>query len=83
MTFLVSLLGTDMLGFFLMLEQKGAVSFSLYDIARALTIPGWGVVIILLLMSIYIIAIGIERYMTYNAAKQQSRQFAPKVAQAL
>ena len=83
MTFLVSLLGTDMLGFFMLLEQKAAISFSLYDIARSLTIPGWTVVIILLLMSIYIIAIGIERYMTYNAAKQQSRQFAPKVAQAL
>ncbi|MGI8495372.1 MAG: MotA/TolQ/ExbB proton channel family protein [Pyrinomonadaceae bacterium] len=83
MTFLVSLLGTDMLGFFMLLEQKGAVSFSLYDIARSLTIPGWAVVTILLLMSIYIIAIGIERYMTYNGAKQQSRQFAPKVAQAL
>jgi len=83
MTLLASLLGTDVLGFFLLFEQKGAVSFGLYDIAKALTIPGWGVVIVLLLMSIYIIAIGIERYMTYNSAKQQSRQFAPKVAQAL
>lgn len=79
MTFLVSLLG-----FFLLFSSEGgAVSFGLYDIAKSLTIPGWGVVIILLLMSIYIIAIGIERYMTYNAAKTQSRQFAPKVAQAL
>lgn len=79
MTLLVSLLG-----FLLMFEEKkGAVSFGLYDIAKSLTIPGWGVVIVLLLMSIYIIAIGIERYMTYNAAKAQSRQFAPKVAQAL
>ena len=76
---------TSFFGFFLMLfaESKGAVSFGLYDIAKSLTVPGWGVVIVLLLMSIYIIAIGIERYMTYNAAKQQSRQFAPKVAQAL
>ena len=75
---------TSLLGFFLMFaENKPAVSFGLYDIAKSLTIPGWGVVIVLLLMSIYIIAIGIERYMTYNAAKQQSRQFAPKVAQAL
>jgi biopolymer transport protein ExbB/biopolymer transport protein TolQ len=85
MTLLASLLGTDVLGFFLMLSsgEGGAISFGLYDIARSLTIPGWAVVIILLLMSVYIIAIGIERYMTYNAAKQQSRQFAPKVAQAL
>ena len=69
---------------FLMFAEGGAkISFGLYDIAKSLTIPGWAVIIILLLMSIYIIAIGIERYMTYNAAKQQSRQFAPKVAQAL
>lgn len=79
MTLLASLLG-----FFLMFSSdKPAVSFGLYDIAKSLTIPGWGVVTVLLLMSIYIIAIGIERYMTYNAARQQSRQFAPKVAQAL
>ena len=75
---------TSLIGFFLMLSSgNSAVSFGLYDIAKSLTIPGWGVVVVLLLMSIYIIAIGIERYMTYNAAKQQSRQFAPKVAQAL
>lgn len=84
MTLLASLMGTKVLGFFLMFAAGDkAVSFGLYDIAKSLTIPGWGVVIVLLLMSIYIIAIGIERYMTYNAAKQQSRQFAPKVAQAL
>lgn len=83
MTLLASLLGTKVLGFFLMFANESGVSFGLYDIAKSLTIPGWGVVIVLLLMSIYIIAIGIERYMTYNAAKQQSRQFAPKVAQAL
>jgi|GEM_PF-65130 len=41
------------------------------------------VVIILSLMSIYSIAIMIERYLTYRAAKQQSREFAPRVAQAL
>jgi hypothetical protein len=29
------------------------------------------------------IAVGIERWLTYNKAKQQSRQYAPKVAQAL
>ena len=75
---------TSLLGFFFMFSSgESAVSFGLWDIARALTIPGWAVVIILLLMSVYIIAIGIERYMTYNSAKQQSRQFAPKVAQAL
>lgn len=62
---------------------EGGISFGLYDIAKSLTIPGWGVVIILLIQSVYMIAVGIERWLTYNKAKQQSRQYAPKVAQAL
>src|SRR5689334_25260124 len=41
------------------------------------------VVIILLIMSVYSIAIMVERYLTYTAEKKQSRQFAPRVAQAL
>ena len=78
MTVLTSLLGTKVLGIF-----AGGLDLSLYGIAKALTIPGWVVIITLLLMTIYIIAIGIERYMTYNKAKAESRQYAPKVAQAL
>jgi biopolymer transport protein ExbB/TolQ len=60
-----------------------SVSFGLYDIAKSLTYPGWGVITVLLIQSIYMIAVGIERWLTYNKAKQQSRQYAPKVAQAL
>lgn len=77
MTFLVSFLS-----FFLMLTGEG-FSFDLYTIARSLTIPGWIVIAVLLLQSIFMIAVGIERWLTYNKAKQQSRQYAPKVAQAL
>lgn len=82
MTFLGSLLGTDVLGFFMMFTGEG-VSFGIYDIAKSLTIPGWGVIITLLLQSVYLIAVGIERFLTYKKAKDQSRQYAPKVAQAL
>ncbi len=82
MTLLASLFGSNVLAFFLFADEA-AIAFGPWEIIRSLTIPGWAVVIILLLMSIYIIAIGIERWMTYNGAKQQSRQFAPKVAQAL
>ncbi len=79
MSFLVSFLG-----FFLMFAAEGQkMSFGFYDIARSLTIPGWIVIAILLLQSIFMIAVGIERWLTYNKAKQQSRQYAPKVAQAL
>ena len=34
-----------------------------------------GVVIVLLIMSVYSIAIMVERYLTYSAAKNQSREF--------
>lgn len=78
MTFLASLTGA-----FLLFFAEGKISFSFYDIISSLTIPGWGVIIILLIQSVYLIAVGIERWLTYNKAKQQSRQYAPKVAQAL
>ncbi len=78
MTFLGSLLGL-----FLLFANEAAPSFGIYEIAKSLTIPGWVVIATLLLMSIYMIAVGIERYLTYNKAKAQSRQYAPKVAQAL
>ncbi len=47
---------------------------------------GWiarAVVIILGLMSVWSISVMIERYLTYNKAKKQSREFAPAVAEAL
>jgi biopolymer transport protein ExbB/TolQ len=83
MTFVAGLLGSGFLGYFLMLAGETKISFGIFDIARSLTIPGWMVVIILLIQSVYMIAVGIERWLTYNKARQQSRQYAPKVAQAL
>ena len=82
MTFLGSLIATDISGFYLMFADQ-AISFGIYDIAKSLTIPGWGVIITLLIESVYMIAVGIERWLTYSKAKAQSRQYAPKVAQAL
>jgi biopolymer transport protein ExbB/biopolymer transport protein TolQ len=67
----------------LFLFANEAAGFTLYDIATKLTYPGWGVMITLLIQSVFMIAVGIERWLTYNKAKQQSRQYAPKVAQAL
>ena len=83
MTLLAALLGTDVLGSFLMLAGEAKISFDMYTIAKQLTIPGWIVIVILLIQSVYMIAVGIERWLTYNKAKQQSRQYAPKVAMAL
>ena len=42
-----------------------------------------GVVVLLFLMSAYSIGVMIDRFMAYNAAKKQSRAFAPAVAGAL
>ena len=56
------------------------------DFGELLASMGWvarGVVIVLLLMSVYMIAVVIERYMTYSQARKQSRQFAPEVAESL
>ncbi|MEP6921753.1 MAG: MotA/TolQ/ExbB proton channel family protein [bacterium] len=57
--------------------------FSLVAMIKSMTAVGLAVVIVLLIMSVYSIAIMVERYLTYSAAKKQSREFAPRVAQAL
>ncbi|MGI8783833.1 MAG: MotA/TolQ/ExbB proton channel family protein [Acidobacteriota bacterium] len=47
---------------------------------------GWtarAVVIILAIMSMWSIGVMIERYITFNAARKQSRAFAPAVAESL
>jgi biopolymer transport protein ExbB/TolQ len=53
------------------------------DILSHMSWTGRGVAVTLLLMSIYSIAVMLERYLTFKAAAQQSRAFAPKVAALL
>jgi biopolymer transport protein ExbB/biopolymer transport protein TolQ len=43
----------------------------------------WGVVIVLTIMSVWSIAVMIERYWTYKKASDESRVYAPKVATLL
>ena len=81
MTLIASLLRSDFSA--ALLFFAGQMQFGIYDIVKSLTIPGWVVIFVLLVQSVYLIAVGIERWLTYNKAKQQSRQYAPKVAQAL
>src|SRR5215211_4913868 len=89
-TILLSILGSKALGFFAFLFQEAAKGGE--DLKSAFTITemvknlGWvalAVIVILLIMSMYSIAIMVERFLTYSAAKKQSREFAPRVAQAL
>lgn len=87
MTILTSLLGTKTLGFLLVILQEGAEDvaghFTITEMLKSLGVVAGGVVVILLLMSVYSAAVIVERFLTFRAAKQQSRQFAPRVAQAL
>ncbi len=58
-------------------------SLSPMEMLRAMSWTGIGVVIVLLIMSIYSIAIMAERYLVFRAAARQSRLFAPRVAEKL
>jgi biopolymer transport protein ExbB/biopolymer transport protein TolQ len=62
---------------------KDTADFSMMGMLRNMGAVAWGVVIILAIMSIFSIAVMIERFLTFNAARNQSREFAPKVAGAL
>ncbi len=63
--------------------EAQAVDFSIMGMIRAMGPVPIAVNIILLIMSIWSIAIMVERYLTYSAAKNQSREFATKVAASL
>ncbi|MCI0488417.1 MAG: MotA/TolQ/ExbB proton channel family protein [Blastocatellia bacterium] len=77
------------LAFFLLQAEGGAPAepvtedFSLWGMIQKMEWPAIVVAIVLALMSMYSIAVMVERWLTYNAARNQSRQFAPKVAAAL
>ncbi|MDQ3253154.1 MAG: MotA/TolQ/ExbB proton channel family protein [Acidobacteriota bacterium] len=90
MTILTSLFGMKALGFLMFLQEAAPAGgenvadvFSVTEMIKHLNAVGIFVVVILLLMSMYSIAIMVERFLTYSAAKKQSREFAPRVAQAL
>jgi len=73
------------LALFLNAEGDGAAAFDFTPLGvwRAMGLIARVVIIILFIMSIWSIAIMVERYLTYTAARNQSREFAPKVAQSL
>ena len=91
MTILLSILGSKGLAFFAFLFQETgggggdemAQAFTITEMVKNLGWVALTVIVILLIMSMYSIAIMVERFLTYSAAKKQSREFAPRVAQAL
>jgi biopolymer transport protein ExbB/biopolymer transport protein TolQ len=64
-------------------EQASAFDWSPMGVWRNMGSVARVVLIILLIMSIWSIAIMVERYLTFSAARNQSREFAPKVASSL
>ena len=59
------------------------MQFDIRTMAEHMGAVAWGVVIVLFIMSMYSIAVMIERYWTYRQATQQSRKYAPEVARYL
>jgi len=60
-----------------------AVGFSPMQLLHNMGWPALCVVLALFIMSIYSLAVIIDRALYFNAARKQSREFAPKVAGAL
>jgi biopolymer transport protein ExbB/TolQ len=59
------------------------MGLDLFDMFKNMGLVAWGVVITLFIMSMYSIAVMIERYWTFKKATDQSRRYAPEVARLL
>src|SRR3989442_13227298 len=59
------------------------MQFDLRTMAEHMGGVAWAVVIVLFIMSMYSIAVMIERYWTFKKATDQSRRFAPEAARLL
>ncbi|MGC9997174.1 MAG: MotA/TolQ/ExbB proton channel family protein, partial [Terriglobia bacterium] len=64
-------------------EGEAQIGFDPITMWRSMAWPARSVVILLLLMSCWSIGVMIDRWIAYNAARKQSRLFAPAVAGAL
>jgi biopolymer transport protein ExbB/biopolymer transport protein TolQ len=68
---------------FLLLQEAGAVGFDLRSMWAQMGFLAKAVVVILFIMSAWSIGVMIDRLIVFNAARKQSRLFAPAVAGAL
>ncbi len=71
------------LGALLFQDQSASVGFDPMSMWHSMGDPAKAVVIVLFIMSAWSIAVIIDRYIAYQAARKQSRLFAPAVAGAL
>ncbi|MEO7030618.1 MAG: MotA/TolQ/ExbB proton channel family protein [Acidobacteriaceae bacterium] len=67
----------------LFFQEAGAPSFSLVGMLHQMSWIPLVIVGILFIMSIYSLAVIIDRWLYFSAARKQSREFAPRVAGAL
>ena len=74
---------TASLAFFQDAAPTGGNSFSLVDMWGHMSWIPKGIVMLLFVMSIWSLAVIIDRALYFSAARKQSREFAPKVAGAL
>jgi biopolymer transport protein ExbB/TolQ len=72
-----------LMAFGLWLFQEEAVGFDPMSMWRSMGWPARTVVIVLIIMSAWSIGVMIDRWIAYQAARKQSRIFAPAVANAL
>src|SRR6201746_1135554 len=68
---------------FMLLQEAGAPGWDFRHLWTQMGTLAKGVVIVMFLMSAWSIGVMIDRLMAFNAARKQSRQFAPAVAGAL
>ena len=71
------------LGFWFQDQAAPTVGFSPLELAHNMGPVALGVVGVLFIMSIWSLAVIIDRYLYFAAARKQSRDFAPRVAGAL
>ena len=67
----------------MMFQDAPANNFSLTDMWAHMSWIPKGIVMLLFIMSIWSLAVIIDRAIYFNSARTQSREFAPKVAGAL
>ena len=67
----------------MLLQEAGAPGWDFRHLWTQMGTLAKCVVIVMFLMSAWSIGVMIDRIMAYNAARKQSRQFAPAVAGAL
>ena len=67
----------------MMLLQQQEVGFDMVSMWNQMGFAARAVVIVMFVMSAWSIGVMIDRYLAFNAARKQSRQYAPAVAGAL